>query len=238
MAQPTEREIDSTAFSALVQMTGGVTWTEIPADIRDKYKFRRRNDLPGADKFGTPVQVKVSATSPSGGPRFTSWIWSPEFPAARENQDGLLVPWSAGEERPPSYAQQLPAAPPLTLPTGEINIPDGGSVQPPPLPDEPTSGTGTSGGEDSDDDFVFGQAIAAFATGIFGRRRRRGSTLPTTPQRRVQTAGFGSTLGIVALVAGVGLAAYLVTSSATRPPPPPRRALPRGNEKREDQEEG
>lgn len=215
-------------------MTGGVTWTEIPADIREKYKFRQRTDLPGAEEFGTPVQVKVSATPPGGGPRFTSWIWSPEFPAARKQQGGLLIPWGAQEERPPSYAQQLPAAPPLTLPTGEINIPDGGSVQPPPPPDEPTSGTGTS---DGDDGFEIGEAIAAFANGIFEQRRRRGSRLPTTPQRGVRTAGFGSTLGIIALVGGVGLAAYLVTSSATSPAPPPRRALPRENEKHEDEED-
>jgi len=217
-------------------MTGGVTWTEIPADIREKYKFRRRTDLPGAEQFGTPVQVKVSATPPGGGPRFTNWIWSPEFPAARKQQKGLLIPWGAQEERPPSYAEALPAAPPLTLPTGEINIPDGGSVQPPPPSDEPTSGTDPSNGG-SDGDFEVGEAIAAFANGIFAQRRRRGSTLPRTPQTPVQTAGIGSTLGIIALVGGVGLAAYLVTSSVTRPVPPPRRALPRENEKDEDEED-
>jgi len=236
VAQPTEREIDSTAFSALVEMTGGVTWTEIPADIRKQYKFRRRTNLPGAEKFGTPVQVKVSATPPDGGPRFTNWIWSPEFPAARKQQNGLLIPWGAQEERPPSYAEALPAAPPLTLPTGEINIPDGGSVQPPPPPDEPTSGSGTSDGG-SDDGFEVGEAIAAFANGIFEQRRRSGSRLPTRPQTPVRSAGIGSTLGIIALVGGVGLAAYLLTSSATRPAPPPRRALPRENEKSEDEEE-
>ena len=233
MADPSKRALESTAFSALVEMTGGVTWTEIPADIRDGYKFRRRSDLPGAQEFGTPVQVKVSARPPSGGSRFTSWVWNPEFPAARKQQDALLVPWGAGEERPPSYAENLPAAPPITLPDGSINIPDGGSIDPPdPIPDDPTSGTGGSGGSGDDDGFVVGEAIAALANGIFERRRRVGSRLPTRPQTRPKTAGFGSTLGIIALVGGVGLAAYLVTSSATAPPP--RRALPRENPPREN----
>jgi len=218
-------------------MTGGVTWTEIPADIREKYKFRQRTDLPGAEEFGTPVQVKVSARPPDGGPRFTSWIWNPDFPLARKQQDALLIPWGAQEERPPSYAQNVPAAPPLTLPTGEINIPGGGSVQPPPLPDEPTSGTGTSNGSE-DDGFEIGEAIAVFAEGIFQDRQRRGSRLPTRPQAPMaRTAGIGSTLGIVALVGGVGLAAYLVTSSVSQPAPPPRRALPRENKWGEDEEE-
>jgi hypothetical protein len=241
VADPSKRALESTAFSALVQMTGGVTWTEIPADIRDGYKFRRRSDLPGAGEFGTPVQVKVSASPPGGGPRFTSWIWNPEFPAARKQQDALLVPWGAGEERPPSYAENLPAAPPITLPDGSINIPDGGSIDPPDtIPDDPTSGTGGSGNggsgrSDDDDGFVVGEAIAALANGIFERRRRVGSRLPTRPQTRPKTAGFGSTLGIIALVGGVGLAAYLVTSSATAPPP--RRALPRENSSREEEED-
>jgi hypothetical protein len=142
-----------------------------------------------------------------------------------------LVPWGAGEERPPSYAENLPAAPPITLPDGSINVPDGGSIDPPdPIPDDPTSGTGGSG----DDGFVVGEAIAALASGIFERRRQVGSRLPTRPQTEPQTAGLGSTLGIIALVGGVGLAAYLVTSSATAPPPPPRRALPRENPSREN----
>lgn len=225
-------------------MTSGVTWTEIPADIRDKYKFRRRTDLPGTEQFGTPVQVKVSARPPSGGSRFTSWIWSPEFPAAREQQDALLIPWGAQEERPPSYAERLPAAPPLTLPDGSINIPDGGSIDPPPQPEPPTSGgeNGTSNGDsgengDSGDGFEFGEAIAALASGIFERRRRTGSRLPTRPQTQPQTAGFGSTLGIIALVGGVGLAAYLITSNASAPAPPPRRALPRENPKHHEDED-
>lgn len=220
-------------------MTGGVTWTEIPADIRDGYKFRRRSDLPGAQEFGTPVQVKVSARPPGGGSRFTSWVWNPEFPAARKQQDALLVPWGAGEERPPSYAETLPAAPPITLPDGSINVPDGGSIDPPDrVPDDPTSGTGGSGnggsGGSDDDGFVVGEAIAALANGIFERRRQVGSRLPTRPQTEPRAAGIGSTLGILALVGGVGLAAYLVTSSATAPPPPPRRALPRENPSRKN----
>jgi len=212
-------------------MTGGVTWTEIPADIRDKYKFRRRTDLPGADQFGTPVQVKVSARDPSSPSRITSWIWNPDFPLAREQQDALLIPWGAQEERPISYAEQLPAAPPLTLPDGSINIPGEGSIDPPPQDPPPTTGPPTTGGGGSggsgDDGFVFGEAIAALANGIFERRRRTGSRLPTRPQTQPQTAGLGSTLGIALLIGGVGLAAYLVTSSAAAPPP--RRALPRQN---------
>lgn len=216
-------------------MTGGVTWTEIPGDIRQKYKFRRRTDLPGTEKFGTPVQVKVSARPPGGGPRIRQWIWSPTFPSARNQQDALLIPWGPSEQRSPSYAQDLPSAPSLTLPTGEINVPDGGTIEPPPDSDQPTSG---SGGDGSGDGFEIGEAIAAFANGIFQDRRSRGSTLPTRSQTTTtRTAGFGSTLGIVALVGGVGLAAYLITSNMTQPAPPPQRALPRENKWEEEEDE-
>jgi hypothetical protein len=205
-------------------MTGGVTWAEIPADIREKYKFRRRTDLPGSEQFGTPVQVKVDARAPGGG-RVRNWIFNPTFPQAREEQDALLIPWARGEQRGPAYAEQVEAAPPIRLPSGDLNIPGGGSIDPPPSPEKPTTGTGSGeGGSGDDDEFEFGTAIAALAEGIFQRRERRGSTLPTrtqVPDQSASLAGIGGTTMLVFAAGAVGLAAYLAGSSSALPPARP-----------------